>query len=199
VVLDRREQHMAGLAVGRDFPRVLNELGVGRCGRMLDFCAGPGYIGYSLFALGWCEQLVLADVDADSIATALRTAALNGVEDRVTGYASDALDDIPEDEEWDLVVANPPAFARHPERELGPGEWDRGFDADWNVRRRFYATVKRHMRPGGVVVLSENLRGSDPAVFERMIRDGGGTPRAIHPGLGIDGRPTGVYFQVSDW
>ncbi len=199
IVLDRREQHKGGMAVGREFPRALNELGVGRGGRLLEFCSGPGYIGYSLLANGWCEHLVLSDVDADAIATARRTAAYNGLEGRVSCYASDALEDIPASERWDVVVANPPAFDRHPEREMGPGDWDRGYDAGWNVRRRFYAAVKQHMNPGGVVVVSENVRGSDPAVFEQMIRDGGGEPRAVHPGTDIGGRPNGIYYQLSAW
>jgi predicted RNA methylase len=199
IVFDRRDQHFAGLTLARDFPRVLNELGVGRCKRLFEFCAGPGYIGYALLANGWCETLALSDIDADSIATAQRTAAANEIEDRVSGYASDVLDDIPESERWDVVVANPPAFARHPERELTAGDWDRGFDVDWNVRRRFYASVKRHMNPGGVVVTVENSAGSDPAVFEQMIRAGGGEPRAVHLGTDVRGRPNGVYYQLSVW
>lgn len=199
VVFDRREQHWAGLALGRDFPRVLNELGVGRCRRMFEFCSGPGYIGYALLANGWCETLALSDIDAESIATAMRTAAYNGIEHRVAGYASDVLDGIPEDERWDVVVANPPAFESHPDKPLAEGEWDRGFDPDWSVRRRFYASVKAHMNPGGVVVMSENIRGSDPDVFAEMIRAGGGEPHAVHAGTDVHGRANGAYFQLSVW
>ena len=199
IVFDRREQHWAGLAGGRDFPRVLNELGINRCRRLFEFCAGPGYIGYGLLANGWCESLALSDIDAESIATAMRTARYNGIEHRVAGYASDVLDDIPEHERWDVVVANPPAFESHPDKPLGEGEWDRGFDTDWNVRRRFYASVKAHMNPAGVVVMAENLRGSDPDVFAEMIRAGGGEPRAIHVGTDVQGRANGVYYQLSVW
>ena len=42
-VFDKPNQHMGGLAFGRDFPRVLNELGIGRHGRMFEFCAGPPF------------------------------------------------------------------------------------------------------------------------------------------------------------
>lgn len=199
IVFDRREQHWAGLAVGRDFPRVLNELGVGRCGRLFEFCAGPGYIGYALLANGWCETLALSDIDGESIATAMRTAAYNRIEDRVAGYASDVLDDIPASEKWDVVVGNPPAFESHPDKHLAAGDWDRGFDTNWNVRRRFYASVKAHMNPGGVVVMSENVRGSDPAVFEEMIRAGGGEPRPVLLGTDFRGEPNGVYYQLSVW
>lgn len=194
-VFDRPQHHMGGMAFGRDFPRVLNELGIGRCERLCEFCAGPGYIGYSLLAAGWCETLVLADVDPDAIRLARRTAAYNALASRVVAYESDALDAIPAAERWDLVVANPPHFlpdASEPESRLR-------FDPEWGVHRRFYATVKRHMTPGGLVVMVENATGSDPDAFERMIRDGGGEPRALHAGTDIHGAPNGLYYQVSEW
>jgi predicted RNA methylase len=194
-VFDRPEQHRGGMAFGRDFPRVLNELGVGRCRRLFEFCAGPGYIGYSLLAAGWCETLALSDVEAGAIATARHTAAYNGLEDRVSAYVSDALDQIPETEQWDVVVANPPHFLPDPSR---PDDIQ-VFDRDWSVHRRFYAAVERHMRPGGLVVVVENCAGSEPGVFEDMIRAGGGRPLTAYPGTDVRGEPNGLYYQVSKW
>jgi hypothetical protein len=194
-VFDRPEQHRGGLAFGQDFPRVLNELGVRRCGRLFEFCCGPGYIGYSLLAAGWCETLALSDVEPGSIATARRTAEYNGLEERVTAYVSDALDDIPEAERWDVVVANPPHFLPDPNR---PGDIQ-VFDADWSLHRRFYGAVERHMNPGGVVIVVENCAGSEPGVFEDMIRAGGGRPITAYPGTDIRGEANGLYYQVSEW
>ncbi|MEA2332435.1 MAG: hypothetical protein QOH58_2573 [Thermoleophilaceae bacterium] len=194
-VFDRPEQHRGGLAFGRDVPRVLNELGVGRCARLFEFCAGPGYIGYSLFAAGWCETLVLSDIDAQGVASARRTAAHNGLEERVSVYESDALEQIPATERWDLVVANPPHFLPDPERSNDI----QVFDPDWDVHRRFYSSVKKHMQPGGLVIMAENGAGSDPEIFEQMIREGGGRQRTVHPGTDIHGQPNGLYYQVSEW
>jgi hypothetical protein len=194
-VLDRLGQHKGGLALGRDFPRVLNELGIGRQPSLYEFCAGPGYIGYSLLAAGWCETLTLSDIDSGAVATARRTAALNRLGDRVSIFESDVLDQIPSDQRWDLVVGNPPHFLPDPDE---PNSIQR-FDPDWEVHRRFYASIKEHMNPGGLVVLVENCTGADPDLFERMIHEGGGRQRANHLGTGIDGRPNGVYYQVSEW
>jgi hypothetical protein len=191
-VFDKPEHHMGGLAFGSDFPRVLNELGIGRRERVFEFCAGPGYIGYSLLARGWCDTLVLSDINADAISVARFTAAHNELEDRVVAYRSDVLDQIPAGERWDLVVANPPHFP-------GANADARQYDPDWALHRRFYASVGRHMNPGGLVLMVENPRGSDPDLFEEMIRAGGGEPRAIHPGTDIHGRPNGLYYQLSEW
>jgi predicted RNA methylase len=191
-VFDKPDHHMGGLAFGRDFPRVLNELGIGRRDRMFEFCAGPGYIGYSLLAAGWCESLVLADIDPDAVSSARFTAAHNELEDRVVVYRSDALDQIPDGERWDLVVANPPHFSeRNPDIRI--------FDPGWELHRRFYASVASHMNPGGLVVMAEAEEGSDAELFEEMIRAGGGRPVAIHPGTDIHGRPNGLYYQLSEW
>ena len=194
-VFDRPQQHRGGMAFGRDFPRVLNELGVRRCSRLFEFCSGPGYIGYSLLAAGWAETLALSDIEAGAIATARRTAAYNGLEDRVSAYVSDALDQIPGTERWDVVVANPPHFLPDPARP----EDIQVFDRDWCLHRRFYGAVERHMRPGGLVIVAENRAGSDPELFEQMIRAGGGRPVATHPGTDVHGRANGLYYQVSEW
>jgi hypothetical protein len=194
-VFDRPEQHKGGLAFGRDFPRVLNELGIGRCQRLCEFCAGPGYIGYSLFAAGWCETLVLTEIDPGAVSCARRTAAYNGLEGSVAVYESDVLDAVPEGERWNLVVANPPHFLPDPTQPESPLRFDPG----WSVHERFYATIKRHMASGGVVVMVENAAGSDPDLFAGMIHAGGGDEIARHPGTDIHGVPNGLYYQVSQW
>jgi 16S rRNA G966 N2-methylase RsmD len=191
-VFDKPDHHMGGLAFGRDFPRVLNELGIGRRGRMFEFCAGPGYIGYSLLAAGWCESLVLADIDPDAVSSARFTAAHNELEDRVVVYRSDALDQIPAAERWDLVVANPPHY---PEQNAD----SRIFDPSWELHRRFYGSVGRHMNPGGLILMAESREGSDPKLFAEMIQAGGGWPLAVHPGTDVHGEPNGLYYQLSEW
>jgi hypothetical protein len=194
-VFDRPELHKGGLAFGQDFPRVLNELGVRRVTRLFEYCAGPGYIGYSLLAAGWCESLALGDINPVAIASARRTAAHNRLEDRVAVYESDALDAIPGDERWELVVSNPPHFL--PDDSAPPDI--QVFDEGWKVHARFYESVGRHMQPGGLVVMVENCAGSDPRLFEQMIRAGGGRPLRIHEGTDVNGRPNGLYYQVSEW
>ncbi len=72
VVFDRPNLHGGGLSWGQDFCRVLLELEIGRCHRLFEYCAGPGYIGYSLFANGFCEELTLADINPDAVAAARR-------------------------------------------------------------------------------------------------------------------------------
>ena len=195
IVFDRPDLHGGGLSWGQDFPRVLLRLGIGRCPTMFEFCSGPGYIGFLLMALGWCETLVLADVNPAATGAAELTSRYNGLGEKVRVYQSDVLDDIPETERWDLVVSNPPHFSSpsNPDDDL------RAIDPDWNVHSRFYASVKKFMRPGGRVVMMENAYGSSTELFEPMIRAGGGRVVATLPGSRLDGSADGLYYLMSEW
>ena len=55
------------------------------------------------------------------------------------------------------------------------------------------------MNPGGLILTAEALEGSDPELFEEMIRAGGGRPVAVHAGTDIHGEPNGIYYQLSEW
>jgi 16S rRNA G1207 methylase RsmC len=161
------------------------------CGRLFEFCAGPGYIGYSLLAHGFCKHLTLADVNPVAVRAAQRTADFNGIAHRVTVYLSDGLDQIPANEKWDLVVGNPPHFL----------EWNgelRCEDTDWQLHKMFYARVKRFLNPGGWVILQENALGSSAEVFIPMIREAGGKRIQTLPGpeIGAGGK---MYYLLSQW
>ncbi len=195
VVFDRPNLHGGGLSWGQDFCRVLLELGIGRCHRLFEYCAGPGYIGYSLFANGFCEELTLADINPDAVAAARRTAQYNQVEDRVHVFCSDGLADIPREEQWDLVVSNPPHFLQ---RDATDSEI-RAIDPGWSVHEKFYSSIREFLRPGGRVVMQENRYGSSTADFEPMIRAGGGRIVAAHLGKSVAGVEDGLYYLVSQW
>jgi len=196
VVFDTPELDGDGMDIEPQYLRVLREFGVTRCDRAFEFCAGPGYIGYSLLAHGVCDALTLADVDPLAIEAATQTRTRNGLERRVNLFRSDGLDQVPATERWDLVVGNPPHF---PERDPG----DRGLlraDPGWALHRRFYADIGRFMTPGGLVVLAEASAGSTAEDFEPMVRAGGGT--LVGSVLGTDftgARPSGYYYLASRW
>lgn len=157
-----------GRYFGQDFLPVVQHL-FGRPKRVFEFCAGPGFIGFSLLAHGLCDALVLADVNPAAVAAAEATVARNGLEDRVTVYRSEGLSQIPDGERWDLVVSNPPHFGR--QRDSTPSLITD--DLDWRLHREFYGAVARFLAPGGSVLLQENEEGSDPGEFLPMIAEGG--------------------------
>src|SRR5262249_25640819 len=85
----------------------------------------------------------------------------------VSIYESDALDQIPEREMWDLVIANPPHFKDQHHGSI------RHYDPDWIIHQKFYGAIKGHLNSEGVVLIQENFEGSDPMDFTGMIESGG--------------------------
>ena len=141
----------------------------GHVGRLFEFCAGPGFIGFALLGLGRADHLVLADVNPAAVAAAQQTVQMNGLEDRVTIYQSDGLKDIPTDERWDLVVSNPPHFSE----PYGAGPTLLTDDPGRRLHRDFYQRVGDFLNPGGSLLIQENSTGSSPADFLPMISAGG--------------------------
>ena len=99
---------------------------------------------------------MLADVNPQAVAALRETVRLNGLEDRVTVYESDGLDDIPAQERWDLVVSNPPHF----DEQGGPAPQPAAARSRLGLHRGFYAQVGEHLAPGGSLLIQENSEGS---------------------------------------
>jgi methylase of polypeptide subunit release factors len=100
-----------GRSFGQDFLPVVRNL-FGHVGRVFEFCAGPGFVGFSLLAHGLCDSLTVADINPRAVGALRQTVSRNGLEDRVHVFHSDGLAGIPAGERWDLVVGNPPHFAK---------------------------------------------------------------------------------------
>jgi hypothetical protein len=137
--------------------------------RALEWCAGPGFIGFALLAEGLCDELCLIDVNPELTESIERTLERNRLRDRVVFYLSDNLDRIPESERFDLVCANPPNYycvnPRHPaytfiKCDLRPN------DADWAIHRLFYSQITRHLLEGALLCIQE----IDPFATEVFLR-----------------------------
>jgi hypothetical protein len=162
-----------GTAFGQQYVYMVRNL-FGQVGRVFEWCSGPGYIGYSLLANGLCDSLCLADVNPLAVDAASRTAKLNGIEDKVSVYLSDNLDDIPPSEKWDLVVGNPPHFKEESGNHIFPDAYKlRTVVENWRLHRRFYSAVKEHLAPQGAILLQENSIASCAEDFVPMIVGGG--------------------------
>lgn len=159
-----------GQLYGQDYRRLVREE-IGPVKRLFEWCAGPGFIGFSLLEAGLCETLCLADVNPQAAEACRETVARNGLADRVDVYLSDNLDAIPDSEKWDLVVGNPPHASTDQSPPWGPDVIYR--DVDWAVHRRFYEQVGRHLAPGADVLIQENARVSELGSFSAMIEENG--------------------------
>lgn len=155
-----------GSSFGQDFVPFLTRRGMPKQQRAFEWCAGPGFIGFSLLGHGLCETLCLADINPKSVAACRRTVAANRLGGKVSVYRSDNLSALPAEEQWNLIVSNPPHFDR------AAFHW-RAHDPGWNIHRAFFDDIGRHLRPGGIIVLQENHPGSTAETFRAMIEAAG--------------------------
>lgn len=161
-----------GRTYGQDFLPFLRDR-IGPVEEALEWCSGPGFIGFSMLAEGLCETLSLADINPQAIEAASATVDRNELGARVSLHVCDALDTLPTDSAFDLVVANPP----HSGTDQVITHIDRPpilyMDPGWAIHRRFYSDVGGFLRPGGSVVLQENSLFSSNGDFREMIEEAG--------------------------
>jgi SAM-dependent methyltransferase len=192
LVFDAPRMGEGGLTYGQNYLRVLLQGGIPPCERVLDLCAGPGYIGFRLLANGFCRTLALAEINPDACALARHTIEYNRIGNLAQVYESDGLDGIPEHERFDLVVCNGPS-----------GECDQTIthnnDPDWGLRRRVYGSIKRFLNPGGRCVIQEFRCDSTVDDFAPMIRAGGGKVIGVIGGTDLRGAEISTYYIVSSF
>jgi 16S rRNA G966 N2-methylase RsmD len=155
-----------GSSFGQDFIPFLRGRGMPKVLRVFEWCAGPGFIGFSILSHGLCDSLCVADINPEAVAACRRTIRVNGLDGQVSAYHSDNLDSIPFTERWDLVVSNPPHFDDSTQ-DL------RSSDGGWRSHRKFFASVGLFLNPGGVIVLQENNAGSTVDDFRPLIEEAG--------------------------
>jgi 16S rRNA G966 N2-methylase RsmD len=156
-----------GSSFGQDLVTFLALRQMPRRQRVFEWCAGPGFIGFSMLSRGMAETLCLADCNPEAVDACRRTVTENGLGSKVTVFRSDGLRDVPAAERWDLVVANPPHFVDDWIGDL----WS--YDHGWHLHRAFFADIGRFLNPSGVIVLQENNRGSTAETFRPMIEQSG--------------------------
>lgn len=164
----------------------------------LDWCSGPGFIGFNLLDHNICKELHLIDHYQPAIDYAKNT--INSLpskfKDSVKVYQIDDLKFLPGHVMFDLVVANAPHFQAEltPKIQLlnrlyvdqltvedkrtllekFPVMDNKNFnriavDSEWRARKNFYQTIKSHLLPNGVILMQENAAGSTVEDFESMI------------------------------
>ena len=168
------ELHGGGTRFGQQFIPIVKEE-FGHVDHVFEFCAGPGFIGFSLLANGLCDTLTLADINPAAVAICNETIKNNRLESKVATYLSDGLVSIPETEKWDLVVSNPPHVFTTDETQY---EKDKIlYDPNFRIHRKFYQDIKKFLKPTGSVLFQEHTESTNVEDFRQMIEENG--PRII--------------------
>ncbi len=143
---------------------------------LLDMCTGSGCIAVSLRKLGCFSEVSAADISPDALAVAGRNAENLGCRD-VRLLESNLFDNL-EEEQFDVIVCNPPYIRSREIRELMPEVRDHephlaldGTEDGLAFYRRLAKESPLHLQSGGWLFLEIGYdQGAD---VEKLLTDAG--------------------------
>lgn len=146
-----------GTWFGQEYADIIAQRYPGRVfERCYEWCSGPAFIGFNILDHGLCQSLCTSDIYTEAIERVKETAEINSIDD-VGAYATGTVAGLPDCEQFDLVVANPPHFLTCP----GDDNYQRiAVDQNWAAHQEFFANIGRHLLPNGIILLQENQAGS---------------------------------------
>jgi hypothetical protein len=136
-----------------DFTRIIKQSGKDKYTNAFEWCAGFGVIGYEILGLGIAEKISFSDYYTIAIENCINTATTNNILDRVTTYTCSKISEIPNDNLWDLVVANPPWY---PSKEnipllngvhpmMLPNIHRITVDENFEIHKEFYSNIRSRL------------------------------------------------------
>jgi release factor glutamine methyltransferase len=142
----------------------------------IDFGTGTGCIAIALALKCPRARVIALDISADAILLAWRNAVQNQVDARIDFLESDGLTALPGNTVADLIIGNPPYIATAEIATLAPevradplAALDGGADG-LDYYRRLSAGAKKHLRPGGKIML-EFGEGQAPDIEKLFLQE----------------------------
>ena len=171
----------------------------GRVHHLMEWCSGPGFIGYGMMACNICDRLTLLDKFEPAVKIAEKTASNSFIKHgldikdpntvyhrrvfpRTKIYHSDNLSVLPDDK-IDLVVGNPPHFENEEDAikslsKMGSPVFndhlrDIILDPNWDAHRDFFKQLSTRLSDDGRICLQLHSGGSDVDTFKPMVEEAG--------------------------
>jgi len=153
----------------------------GTINRAFEWCSGPGFIGYGLLATNVCKNICFNDMYSPAIDMLEKTKLNSKYTKNISIHKGNTLDNLSRDNQFDLVVGNPPHWkdSISASKSLGFNIKEHKHveeilvDQNWESHKSFYKNMKTLLHPEGNIVLQENYQGSNPEDFKEIILDAG--------------------------
>jgi methylase of polypeptide subunit release factors len=140
-------------------------------GKIMEMCSGPGFMGFHLLSLGYCDELYLVDVNRENLKHINETRKLNDI-NNVKFIHSNVFDRIKKGDEVDLIISNPPHFkTERPNGYRFDNEKLLSLDEDMTFHKNFFRDVKNHLNKNGIIILVENCNGVTEEDIRELIKD----------------------------
>jgi methylase of polypeptide subunit release factors len=126
----------------------------------LEWCAGLSAIAFSLVDAGICDNFTLMDIYEPALVTAKENAERNNIGHKISYHVLGKIGDLPDNEKFDLVVANPPHCKEDywmVKNDSYDMEHRLTIDLDWNIHKEFYTNISKYLNPGADVYITQVL------------------------------------------
>ncbi|MFI4916157.1 MAG: peptide chain release factor N(5)-glutamine methyltransferase [Phycisphaerales bacterium JB060] len=161
-----------------------------------DVCTGSGCIAIAIASQAGNANVHAIDIDADALALARENIERTKLADRITTFEGDLLAALPEGQQYDAIVANPPYIPDNEWDAVAPNVKDyepthalRAGADGLDVVRPLIAQAAESLRPGGLLAIEVATARADEALQlltiddryqnAEVVRDFSGRPRVI--------------------
>jgi methylase of polypeptide subunit release factors len=161
-----------GTSIGLDFVNILDTYYPDqKFNRCLEWCSGPGFIGFNLLLNNYCHELCLVDNFKPALDCALHS--ISGLDLPVTTYCIDQIANLPASEVFDLIVSNPPHFSFEVyQQEVVKKNIKRiYYDLDWEIHYEFFRNIKKNLSTDGIILLQESTWGCNHNTFNDILNE----------------------------
>ena len=141
----------------------------------LEWCSGPGYLGFGTLSSGLTKNLTLLDIFEPNKDVVESSIDRNNLRKNVNFILSDNFSNHEKNLKYDLVIGNPPHFnfLNPPNENVDINEHRKFQDTDWKIHKDFFKNVNDYITDDADIILMENTKGSNLDTFKSMIETNG--------------------------
>lgn len=155
------EHDGGGIKFYKEFQKILKNK---KIKSVLEFCSGPGFIGFSLLKIKSVKNVTLIDINKKLKKGIERTIKINKLEDKCNFYFGNGLKALKSKKiKFDCIVSNPPHIDLKKIKYNLPIN-DRKIiydDTDFKIHKDFFKNAHKFLNDKGVILFIENALQSD--------------------------------------
>jgi len=168
-----------GTRLALNYIDVLKEVYPGKkFNNCFEWCAGPGFIGFSILANNLCSNLWLGDIykpAINAINQTISNLSSKYANNQITAMHLSSPGEINTDIKFDLIVANPPHYdwSNKPADAYIIRMFRICSDNEFKIHENFFQNIKKNLAPDGIILLQEASSASGPDTFKPFIEENG--------------------------
>lgn len=130
-----------------------------KSGKILEMCSGPGFMGFYLNFMGYCDSLLLSDINHENESYINETIGFNKIKN-TKFITSNIFESFENETIFDTIVSNPPHFkTKRPGGYRNEHEKLISLDENMEFHKNFFNQVQKYINYESRIILVENTAG----------------------------------------